>query len=147
MAEEKFDFDEEEDLNDGYKYIKKGSELLPSSRKRDKQCGSDNYNLGGLITIKQNQQNIDIIQKCIGQITISYEGDDTYRYGTGTIYKNLQGKYYLGITCAHNLIYHNDDTNTKEKAKKIYFLPNGIQDENTRLQCIEWMAHEKYDPN
>eukprot|EP01084_Bolivina_argentea_P178622 308727_1 len=81
MAEEKFDFDEEEDLNDGYKHIKKGSELLPSSRQGDKQGGSNDYKLGGLVTIKQNQKNIDIIQKCIGQITISYEGDDTYRYG------------------------------------------------------------------
>eukprot|EP01084_Bolivina_argentea_P226513 382621_1 len=147
MAEEKVDFDEEEDLNDGYKYIEKGSDLLPSSQQADKQAGTNDYQVAGLITVKRNNKHIDMIQKCIGQITISYEGDDRYRYGTGTVYKHLDGKYYLVITCAHNLVYYDDETNGKEKAKQIFFLPNGIQDENTRLKCVEWIAHEQYDPN
>eukprot|EP01084_Bolivina_argentea_P030748 56924_1 len=137
-------------IDDGYQYMKHKNKLLASSDKSIKQSGND-YKLS-LIPVKR-VDNIDIIQKCIGQLSISYDnekdvnGNDIYRYGTGTMYKQLDKKYYLVITCAHNLTYFNDKTHSKEKVKKLFYLPTGIQDQKTRLKCIEWVAHPQYNPN
>eukprot|EP01084_Bolivina_argentea_P002767 5131_1 len=116
MSEEKDYVKRKKRLNDGYKYIKEGSELLATSGQREKQ-GSTNYEVNDLVLVKRQNKNIDIIQRCIGQLSTSYDGNDSYRYGTGTLYKHLKGKYYLILTCAHNLVYYNDETNCVEKAK------------------------------
>eukprot|EP01084_Bolivina_argentea_P294021 505807_1 len=150
----KYNQDIEEKINDGYKYVEQTDNLLASgsSSKRSKQNDSNKDNakieiLKKLITITRSEET-DKIQKCIGQVTISYDGNNNaYRYGTGTIYKHLDGKYYLMITCAHNVVYFNDRNNKKQYAKKLFYLPNGIQDEDTRLICIEWIAHPNYNPN
>eukprot|EP01084_Bolivina_argentea_P298045 513540_1 len=142
LEEENEDADE---VNDGYQYVKLENELLASYQKRVKQNDREVYHVQQLKTIKT--KDMDIIQKCTGQIAISYDNNDKYRYGTGTIYKHLEGKYYLIITCAHNLTYFDDETNKKKKAKKIFYLPNGMMDQKTRLKCIHWIAHEHYNPN
>eukprot|EP01084_Bolivina_argentea_P170756 295887_1 len=106
-------------IDDGYQYIKRKNKLLASSDKRLKQDGSEDYKLS-LMPVKRGDD-IDIIQKCIGQISISFDnekdidGNDVYRYGTGTMYKKLDNKYYLIITCAHNLTYFNDKRHSKKK--------------------------------
>eukprot|EP01084_Bolivina_argentea_P294022 505808_1 len=146
IVEEK---DIEEEINDGYKYAKHTHTLLASSPKikRSKQNDSDKSNPKDEIMKKLTPVTIseetDKIQKCIGQVKISYDGTDTYYHGTGTIYKQLNSKYYLMITCAHNLVDFNERNNKKEYAKNIFYLPNGVQDQDTRLVCINWIAHER----
>eukprot|EP01084_Bolivina_argentea_P170754 295884_1 len=98
MVDEKGDTDNE--IDDGYENVRKHA-LLASSEKRSQQSGSD-YKVENLKTVKRNA-NIDTIKKCIGQIMISYDGSNDYFYGTGTVYKVLNAKYCLIITCAHNL--------------------------------------------
>eukprot|EP01084_Bolivina_argentea_P282879 484335_1 len=149
--EKKSNIDDEEYINDGYKYVKEKDKLLASiSIKRSKQNDSIKDAakieiMKKLMAVTRNEETDDI-QKCIGQITISFDGsENTYRYGTGTIYKHLGGKYYLVITCAHNLVYFDDIKNGKEKAKKLFYLPNGVQDQNNRLVCIDWIAHKDYN--
>eukprot|EP01084_Bolivina_argentea_P227353 383972_1 len=78
---------------------------------------------------------------------ISFDGSTDYFYGTGTVYKLLNSKYCLIITCAHNLIQYNEAAQSKQRAKQLYYLPNGKQDESKRLICVDWIAHEKYNPN
>eukprot|EP01084_Bolivina_argentea_P170755 295886_1 len=140
LAEEKHDTDN--DIDDGYKNVTKHA-LLASSEKRGQQNGT-NYEVK-LKTVKTD--NIDFIQKCIGQIMISYDGSDNYFYGTGTMYKQFNSKYCLILTCAHNLVEYNDIKKSKQKATKIFYLPKGINHNKIRLECIDWVAHEKYDPN
>eukprot|EP01084_Bolivina_argentea_P254256 427411_1 len=139
------------EINDGYHYVERTDNLLASRSKRTKQNDSNKNGakmeiMKNLTAIKRYEET-DQIQKCIGQVTISRDGGSTYRYGTGTVYKQLHGKYYLVITCAHNLVYFNDKANKKENAQKLFYLPNGVKDESVRLVCVEWIAHEKYDPN
>eukprot|EP01084_Bolivina_argentea_P287765 493788_1 len=148
---EKENKDIDEDINDGYKPIKQMDKLLSGGSKRSKQ--NENIRIKStkieimdkLSQVTRNEET-DKIQKCIGQICISYDGDDNeYRYGTGTTYKHLNGKYYLVITCAHNLVHFDDIKNKKQTAKKLFYLPNGVQDQKNRLKCIDWMAHEQYN--
>eukprot|EP01084_Bolivina_argentea_P170753 295883_1 len=98
VVDEKDDTDNE--IDDEYENVRK-HELLASSEKRSRQDGA-NYEVANLKTVKRNGQ-IDTIKKCIGQIMISYDGSNDYFYGTGTVYKVLNAKYCLIITCAHNL--------------------------------------------
>eukprot|EP01084_Bolivina_argentea_P050094 92107_1 len=111
MADEKHDTDNE--IDDGYENVKK-HELFASSEKRRRQGGS-NYEVTNLKTVKRNAY-IDTIKKCIGQIMISFDGSNDYFYGTGTVYKVLNSKYYLVLTCAHNLIEYNEETKSKKRA-------------------------------
>eukprot|EP01084_Bolivina_argentea_P223939 378785_1 len=81
--------DSDEEIDDGYKIVQKTDNLLASAvKKRDKQSESNKENTKNeikenLISIKRNEESDDI-QKCIGQVVISYDGsDDNYYYGTG----------------------------------------------------------------
>eukprot|EP01084_Bolivina_argentea_P003474 6525_1 len=144
--------DSDEEIDDGYKIVQKTDNLLASGmKKRDKQNDSNKENAKNeieknLISIKRNEESDDI-QKCIGQVVISYDGsDDDYYYGTGTMYKQLGGKkYYLIITCAHNLVKLDDKKNELKSAAKLFYLPNGVKQQGIRLQCLHWIAHESYD--
>eukprot|EP01084_Bolivina_argentea_P287767 493794_1 len=142
------DIDYIDNINDGYKYVKRTDTLLASHSKRVKQNDSNkssaNQIMNTLTQIARGKET-DKMQKCIGQVAISYDGDDEYYYGTGTVYKHLDSKYYLVITCAHNLIYSDDRNNKQEKAKKIFYLAKGIKCEKIRLTCIEWIVHEQYN--
>eukprot|EP01084_Bolivina_argentea_P072350 131369_1 len=137
-------------INDGYKHVKLTNKLLPSDYNRSKQNKNKNKEktkieiMNKLMLITRSEET-DKIRKCIGQITISYDGTDNYYYGTGTVYKQLEKRYYLVITCAHNLVRYDDIKNEKVYARKLFFLPNGIQEQNNRMVCINWMAHKKYN--
>eukprot|EP01084_Bolivina_argentea_P083236 150720_1 len=37
--------------------------------------------------------------------------------------------------------------NQKKEHNNYFFLPNGKQDESKRLVCVDWVAHEHYNPN
>eukprot|EP01084_Bolivina_argentea_P213647 362778_1 len=120
MEDEKYDEEIDEELDDGYNIGTLKNPLLASNDKTTKQSGGD-YKLT-LLPVKGTV--IDLMQKCIGQIAISYDnekdahGDPIYRYGTGTVYKQITSKYFLILTCAHNLAYFNDEKQKTEKAKK-----------------------------
>eukprot|EP01084_Bolivina_argentea_P155931 271717_1 len=115
--------DSEEEIDDGYKIVQKTDNLLASGvKKRNKQSDSNKENTKNeikekLISIERNEEPDDI-QRCIGQVVISWDGsDDDYYYGTGTVYKQLEGKkYYLIITCAHNLVKLDDKENELKPA-------------------------------
>eukprot|EP01084_Bolivina_argentea_P052442 96332_1 len=90
------------------------------------------------------------IQKFIGSIAVDYDGKEnekgkTLRFGTGTIYKHLFGKYYLCITAAHNLVYFDDKKGKKERVNQVWYLPYGRKEQGCRLKCIDWIAHESYN--
>eukprot|EP01084_Bolivina_argentea_P030749 56926_1 len=143
--EENDEEDTDEELNDGYAYVKNKNNLLASSEKGMKQ-NSQKYEIKDLV----KASNMDVIHQCIGQITIDNgqkndKGDPVYRYGTGTIYKKLDDKYYLIITCAHNMTHFNDKLNVNKLAEKLFFLPKGMQDQTVRLKCIKWNPHPDYN--
>eukprot|EP01084_Bolivina_argentea_P064508 117633_1 len=96
--------DSDEEIDDEYKIVEKTDNLLASGiKKRAKQNEEETKNektknektkieiKENLISIKRNEEPDDI-QKCIGQVVISWDGsDDDYYYGTGTVYKKLEG--------------------------------------------------------
>eukprot|EP01084_Bolivina_argentea_P091075 164000_1 len=98
------DEDSDEEIDDGYKPVQQTDNLLGSGvKKRAKQNKEETKNEKtenertkieiekNLMPIKRNEEPDDI-QKCIGQVQISWDGsDDDYYYGTGTVYKKLKG--------------------------------------------------------
>eukprot|EP01084_Bolivina_argentea_P064507 117632_1 len=100
MSDEKknaYTDDSDEEIDDEYKIVEKTDNLLASSaKKRAKQNDSNKEKTKNeiekkLISIERNEETDDI-QKCIGQVVISWDGsDDDYYYGTGTVYKKLEG--------------------------------------------------------
>eukprot|EP01084_Bolivina_argentea_P287766 493790_1 len=134
--EEKENKDIDEDVNDGYKHVQQIDNMLPTdlNSKRSKQNESNKQNakieiMKKLLVVTRGEET-DKIQKCIGQVLVAYEkGSKIYRFGTGTIYKQSDRKYYLAITCAHNLVYFNDRNNRTQNVEKIFYLPNGVQDQ------------------
>eukprot|EP01084_Bolivina_argentea_P234560 394892_1 len=146
----KYDEDIDENIEDEYKYVKQENKLLASDTRRLKQNSKEKYQVN--LKIVRRDSDMDAIQKCIGQIAISFAGEkgangnDVYRYGTGTVYKQLDKKYFVIITCAHNLCYFDDRTNSKKKAQRIFFLPNGHVQQDNRLVCVDWIYHPEYNP-
>eukprot|EP01084_Bolivina_argentea_P091074 163999_1 len=113
------DEDSDEEIDDGYKPVQQTDNLLASGiKKRAKQNEKETTFITylkkktknektknektknertkieiekNLMPIKRNEEPDDI-QKCIGQVQISWDGsDDDYYYGTGTVYKKLKG--------------------------------------------------------
>eukprot|EP01084_Bolivina_argentea_P052443 96333_1 len=97
-----------------------------------------------LNTIRKGEEKHQI-QKCIGQVAIDFYGNGKMRYGTGTIYKHLGGKYYLAITAASNLVFVNDKICEQERTNKVFYLPYGLKDQSVRLLCVDWITHESFN--
>eukprot|EP01084_Bolivina_argentea_P058624 107044_1 len=163
MADNKYeeDYDTTDDeINDGYKPDNMKKNLLATSNRGFQQNHNDPLSQSSPNTLeKVNRSNdIDEIQNFIGQIAIIYKDlpAKTYYYGTGTNYKHvLSNKYYIILTCAHNLLRRKN-----QPAVKIFYLPQGMkqiesndekkesnkQTEEPRLECISWRYYPKYNP-
>eukprot|EP01084_Bolivina_argentea_P190444 327266_1 len=152
VLEESKDDETDDEIDDGYQKVqdKNKSKLSANSHKGSKQIDYGvQREIEKLLFIIQRDKEIDNLQKCIGQIGTCFgiknkDGSDLYGYGTGTIYKQILKKYYLVITCAHNLVRFNETTNKPEEAHKLFFFPNGIKDQDTRLICVYSRFHPEY---
>ena len=142
------DSDTDTEFKDAYHTQKETK--VASTNKSLKQAGNDDKYQIKLSKVKRDTD-MDLIHSLIGQIAISYEGetdDDgnaVYSYGTGTVYKRLAKKYFMILTCGHNVVHINDTNSKTEKVAKIFFLPKGHTDQDTRLVCVDWRAHPWYN--
>eukprot|EP01084_Bolivina_argentea_P021669 40263_1 len=150
----------DDEIYDDYKADNINQQLFASSNKglqQNKQDKSAESQINELETVNR-EKDIDEIQRFIGQIAISFKdlSVNSYYYGTGTVYKHLRGKYYIVLTCAHNLL-----RGKNQPAVKLFYLPEGINKKNDekkesnetktqkkaiRLECVEWKYYQKYNP-
>eukprot|EP01084_Bolivina_argentea_P077633 140858_1 len=145
----------DDEIYDDYK-PDKHKQLLASSNRGLQQNDTPAQSSARTLEKVNREPDIDEIQWFIGQICITYKdlSADSYYYGTGTTCKHLGGKYYVVLTCAHNLLRKKD-----QPATQLFYLPKGknISEEDERkeknmqkemrLQCIKWQYYDKYNPD
>eukprot|EP01084_Bolivina_argentea_P275671 470186_1 len=79
-----------------------------------------------------------IITKCTGQILSKFnDGTESWQGGTGTVFKKLNNKYYILVTCAHNIVKYEAAGDTGLEADDIIFFPDPTN-RKIQMKGIMW---------